>query len=768
MYSMSRFQQKVAYICIGVLALLHVMIVLGMHHPLLLSNIVQAVAPILAIGICLRRARGERATFFRLRWYALATAFGIWSAAQGIYLCYLVINNRPPPFPCITDFFWLLFSFPFLLVAARSEEQQGTWNLTGLLDLAQGFVSACLLYAVLYATSYPYADLLVYCIQSTALLFACSIRYSTAANYAEKYFYRNLSLYVLIYGLMSAAGTYAQDHGSPAGSYSDFAWSFPVLFFCITALHPASEEEHAVREKRDSLLPAHIHGLSSLGLALTSLAAGVILTLNRPLWGIPALSIATILFSLRTAVRESNLKRIQEQLKFESQHDALTGLANRNLLMRELNHLDYSPVRKRALLFLDLDRFKVINDSLGHECGDRLLIHVAKILKTSVRHEDLVARLGGDEFVILLSEVSMDGTAECIAKRILEKLRLPVAIDGRVLQITGSIGIVLIQEEKHAIDLLRDADAAMYVAKSAGKNRCHVFDRSILEKTQREMELETELRRALREGSLSVAFQPIFKMPSLHLAGFEALARWVHPTQGPISPAEFIPLAEDTGLIILLGKQLLLKACEQLADWNNRFNLRLRMNINVSARQLADDEFLPFVKQTLAKFHLPSTQIKFEITESVLLQIRESAERTLYEAQDMGIDICLDDFGTGYSSLSYLTGFPFDVIKIDRRFVQDIEQNKQHAEILRTIIDLGFNLKKRITVEGVETKGQLDFLMGLNCNFVQGFLLSKPRTAQEAGELIAATQQAMSSRDRHVLRKQVSIPVSPEKSMFPN
>lgn len=735
-------RQELALIVIAGVIGLHLMVITVLSHPLLPSNILQLLATLMAVLLCLVRARRSIGRYFRRLWYQLCIAFLISAAAQAEYVWHILVHKYQHNFPSLTDFLWLLSSFPILLVASRGQEQaEKDW--TSYLDFAQACVGVCSLYAVMYVAPAGLSDSVIYDTQSLALLLACAIRYSTATTIAERIFFRDLTIYVLCYGVLSAAGLLAQDYGSPAGGLTDLAWSLPVLIFCTIAIRlPERLFRLTERSIPRTILPPHIHGISSLGLALTSITAGILLMLHRPHWGVPALAISCTLFALRTATRELQLKHAQLQLEYAALHDSLTGLANRSMLFREIEETDtqYSPVR--ALLFLDLDRFKVINDSLGHTFGDRLLIQVAKILRSAVRPGDTVARLGGDEFVILLNGVPEGVTAEAIAERILNTLRPPIWLDDRPIHITGSVGIVAVNECTPTADLLRNADAAMYKAKSMGKNRAHTFDQSILQETTRELEVEAALRASLEGGSIDISYQPIYSLHGDSLEGFEALARWTYPRRGTVPPDEFIPLAEDTGLIIELGKQVLRKACCQLTIWNRRFGSRLFVSVNVSGRQLADKNFLASVSEILKEAQLDTALLKFEITESVLLSDRRSAEKILGAARATGIEIWLDDFGTGYSSLSYLLDFPFDAIKIDKSFVRDVEHDDRRAEMVRTIIQLGVNLKKKVIAEGIETLAQLQFVARLKCNSAQGFLYSRPLTSEAMTVILESEMRA--------------------------
>lgn len=739
-------KRNIAFAAIVSLAVLHLLVISFLPHPLLFSNIIQLAGPLIAILLCVTRARRATIPYFRRVWYKLGVAFFIWAVAQSDYVSYLLRHKIPPTYPSLTDFLWLLYSFPLLLAASRGEDrEQSDW--IGLIDLAQACFSVFLLYGVIWLVPTGYADSIVYDIQSVALLFACAIRYSAATSVQERIFFRDLTIYVVINGLLAGIGVFAQDLGARAGGVTDLAWSLPILIFCAISVRFPDQQFHIPERARiRTILPAHIHGIGSLGLALTSIGAGVLLTLHRPAWGIPALCFSCALFALRTAIRESQLKGAQLQLEYESLHDSLTGLANRAMLYRELSNPELSSQTERCLLFLDLDRFKVINDGLGHTFGDKLLVYVANQLQNIVRRGDLVARLGGDEFIILLHEAAEAEATTAIVRSILNRLRAPIHLDGRVLHITASIGIAPIHRDQSPTNLLRHADAAMYVAKSQGRNQAHYFDQSIVEKTTRELELETALRHAMNEEAILVSYQPIYCLKTETIQGFEALARWHHPEHGMISPAEFIPLAEDTGLIIELGKQVLKKACFQIAHWNREFEANLTINVNVSGRQLADKEFLSVVQEILEQSELHPSLLKFEITESVLLRDREAAETILGKAREMGIEICLDDFGTGYSSLSYLLEFPFDTIKIDKGFVQDVDRDEERALMLDTILHLAKNLRKKVVAEGVETRENLGFLASRQCDSAQGFLLSRPLMPESVPQILQSEAQKTSLR----------------------
>lgn len=451
-----------------------------------------------------------------------------------------------------------------------------------------------------------------------------------------------------------------------------------------------------------------------------------------------------------TSTNIHDRKRAEATLEHAALHDALTGLANRTMLTKEISRLrtrmQSNPGDHFAVLFIDIDRFKAINDSLGHDLGDRVLVAVSSILSDSVRTNDMVGRLGGDEFVILLSQIDELQTAHKIAERLLANLRAPIYLEERTLYITASLGIAMADAALAPDELLCHADVAMYRAKSHGKNCARLFDGAHFANERSELELQSDLRRALLNGDLIVWYQPIYSISRHEVQGVEALVRWHHPKRGLLSPAQFIPMAEETGMIVDLGRAVLEQACAQVQKWNRQFRRQLTVSVNISARQFSDPHLLDDIRRVLAETGLNPHLLKLEITESVMLRDPALAEHTLNEARSMGIEICLDDFGTGYSSLSYLLDFPFDTVKIDRSFVREIDINSARSEVVRTVVQLANNLHKCVIAEGVETEGELEHLTRMSCDLAQGYLLSKPLAPEmmmsmlESQRLLAETQ----------------------------
>ncbi len=849
------------------IALLHAAILATVSRPLALSNTIQLLAPLLAALCCVGNGRDAGTPYLRRLWYQIGTAFALWTAGQVWYLV-TIFAGRPNTFPSGADFLWIFFGLPILLATARTPGQTRR-DLIRWLDVAQACFSMSTLCILVLLQTADASPVLVYNIQSAALLLTCGLRFAVEVRGPSRILFRDLTIYVFANALCTFIGIFSESHGFPAGTISDLAWSAPFFLFILLAVRPQVREH--LRSKGDvfpgGIVPARVHTVSALGLALVSIFSGAALSMQRPMWGLPLLTVSCLLFALRIATREVQLRRAQaqaqegeERLKFLAEsiphhvwttypdgaleycnpqaqeyfglapeqvqrfslhslispedmyacragfeqatadrqefrtecrmrsgsglehwfqihllpqidnegalvrwfgtstnvhdrkdtearlehaalHDALTGLANRQLLSTRITRALHqrrsaNGSAEIALLFIDLDRFKLINDSLGHAFGDRLLMEVAAALQLAVRPGDTVTRFGGDEFVVLLEGVEGQETAHLIADRILDRLQSPFVLEDRSLYISASIGIVLGGEADNADDLLRDADSAMYRAKSQGRNRAQTFDRSMLAQSAQELELETDLRRAIKDNALAVWYQPIYSISDQVIEGFEALARWPHPSHGMVPPSRFIPLAEDTGLIIELGRWVLAEACAQLQEWNRRFGSRLSISVNISPRQFSDPRLLQYIREVLEQTELPPELLKLEITESVMLADPKSAESVLLEAQALGIKICLDDFGIGYSSLSYLLQFPFDTVKIDQSFVRDLDRDHVRTEVVRTVVQLAANLKKTVVAEGIETEGELQQLCRMHCDSAQGFLLSRPLAPTIMTELL--------------------------------
>ena len=446
----------------------------------------------------------------------------------------------------------------------------------------------------------------------------------------------------------------------------------------------------------------------------------------------------------------STRKAVEEQLLHEAYHDVLTGLPNRALFTDRLGRAVMRTRRGEgyqfAVLFLDLDGFKVVNDSLGHMAGDHLLMGIGRRLEGCVRSCDTVARFGGDEFAIIISDIADVGDAVRLVDRIREELRIPFLLGGNEVFTSASIGIAVSDMRyDRPVEMLRDADTAMYRAKALGKAHHVVFDQAMHTTVVARLRLETDLRRALERNEFWVAYQPIIALGTDRVAGFEALVRWEHPERGLVSPGDFIPAAEESGLIIPLDLWVIKEACRQMHVWHGRFtdSPPLILSVNLSSKQFAQPDLLDKIDQVLEETGINPACLKVEVTESIIMGQPETAAQKLREIKRRGVCISMDDFGTGYSSLSYLHKFPFNVLKIDRSFISRIGPDGENSEIVATIIALAHNLNMQVVAEGVETAEQLRLLRSLNCEFGQGFYFSRPMKSVDAETYITRQAKAV-------------------------
>ncbi len=433
--------------------------------------------------------------------------------------------------------------------------------------------------------------------------------------------------------------------------------------------------------------------------------------------------------------------RAEERLRYYALHDTLTDLPNRVQFMNDLRQAveratgnDYA---RFAVLFLDLDRFKVINDSLGHAVGDKLLIAIGEKLTACVRPGDVVARLGGDEFTILLNRSGDLSEVVGVAERLQTKISEPIKIDNYEVFTTASIGVVVSSSvPRNAEDFLRDADAAMYRAKEAGKARYEIFDREMYVRNMNLLQIETDLRHGVERQEFEVQYQPIVDLKTGSVSEFEALIRWRHPVHGLVAPSEFVHVAEETGLIVAIGKWILTESCRQTAEWQRRFGLDLGISVNLSAKQLMHPTLTAQVRDVLFETGLSPGQLKLEVTESTVMEHSEKSMKVLSELDELGVMLSTDDFGTGFSSLSYLQKFPFERLKIDRSFVKIMDEDEKSGAIVKTILMLGENLGIEVVAEGIETATQLEQLRSLGCTTGQGYLLSRPIDPDAAADML--------------------------------
>ena len=436
-------------------------------------------------------------------------------------------------------------------------------------------------------------------------------------------------------------------------------------------------------------------------------------------------------------------KALEAQLQHRAFHDPLTNLANRALFRDRVEHALARQVRRHdpfAILFLDLDGFKTINDSLGHQAGDEMLRSVAQRLKTCAREADTVARFGGDEFALLLEDMRDDSGAARVANRILKSLRAPFSLSGKEVFVDASIGIVVAEDmDATADDMMRNADIAMYMAKGRGKGCYEVFEQSMHAAVIERLELEGDFQRALERREFVLHYQPIVELQHNRVVGLEALCRWQHPDKGLLFPGAFIPLAEETGLIVALSRWVLREACEQAKRWQDQYpaDPPINMSVNISARHLAQPDVVFDVSQALQATGLDPKTLTLEITETALVQDTEQTITRLEQLKALGCRLAIDDFGTGYSSLGYLEKFPIDVLKIDRSFIDGLSKGTKKPEVVKAIVRLGHTLKLETVAEGIEEIDQAETFRALDCHMAQGYFFARPAGSDRIEELFA-------------------------------
>jgi diguanylate cyclase (GGDEF)-like protein len=477
--------------------------------------------------------------------------------------------------------------------------------------------------------------------------------------------------------------------------------------------------------------PVHEDGKAIGALILSSFRAGRVFSRSE--------QDMLLSFAEHASLALTDARRVDTMLH-QALHDALTGLPNRALFTDRIQHA-LTQGRRRGttcgVIFLDLDRFKTVNDSLGHAAGDELLVSVARRIDESLRSADTAARLGGDEFAVLLEDLTGLEEATLVAERISDALHAPVIVQGREVFVGASLGIAV--GTVSAQELLRQADVAMYRAKAEGKGRCVVFEESMQADVVERLELEGELLHAIERDEIAVHYQPVIALDGQTLAGFEALARWTHPTRGLVPPPHFIPLAEENGSIVTLGRQILRTACRQAARWLEEFpsdEPRI-MSVNLSGRQLEDPNIVSDVAAALADSGLPAAALVLEITETVLMHDTEATIARLTALKALGVRLAVDDFGTGYSSLRYLRRFPIDILKMAKPFVDGLDADDEGRALARAIVELATSLKLACIAEGIEQPGQADALHELGCGLGQGFHFARPMAPEDMAALIA-------------------------------
>ncbi|MDB5867666.1 MAG: response regulator receiver modulated diguanylate cyclase/phosphodiesterase, partial [Betaproteobacteria bacterium] len=435
------------------------------------------------------------------------------------------------------------------------------------------------------------------------------------------------------------------------------------------------------------------------------------------------------------------LKESEEQFRRLAHYDSLTRLPNRSLFYDRLAH-GIAQARRNgwtlAVLFIDVDRFKHVNDTFGHTAGDQLLKQVSERLSGCIRSDDTVGRLSGDEFAIVLSRLTAPEDAATVAQKIVDELNLPFQLEGAELYVTASIGITVYPNDSEDQDaLIRNADVAMYRAKERGRNNYQFYTPELNRRTREMLNMESELRRALERDEFVMHYQPKVSLVTGQITGVEALLRWRHPERGLVPPGDFIPLLEETGLIVQTGEWVLKAVCEQIKTWERAGIEPLPVAVNLSARQFLAPDLAGSIRRVLEAHEVKPDLLEVEITESAIMTNADEAIRTLETLEALGVKTSVDDFGTGYSSLGYLKRFPLYALKIDRSFVRDITSDPDDATITQAVISMAHSLQLKVIAEGVETEAQLEFLERYGCDEVQGYLYSKPIPGEECGIMIA-------------------------------
>ncbi len=698
-------------------------------HAALWSNIFQLLICLFTILICFRARSKATSALVKRCWVYVSLAFIIWSLAQSLYLHEMYHPALRLWGRSVDDALWLLVGLP-LLIAVYPTLQDA--DAVGWLDKIQILITFLGLYCLVFEVSGRLTVGTAYTLQNFLLALCCFVRMSAGTSDRERRFFAPLAVFLTLYATLDASANVLLARGWQAGTPLDLVYTSPFMVFCVMVLrgaHPLGVQQRSSIERDRSL--SRLHSLSIGILPALAIGTSAHIAYKRPVIGSLLLGIAFITFLLRVVKRETSWQAAHRILEETVLKDALTGLGNRILLRRTLqNETDRRAEEdgQVVLIFADLDKFKAINDTLGHEEGDKLLVQIGKRLSETSPPSATVCRLGGDEFVVLTQAADL-ASAETMANNLLEAIRQPIQLGRHTIRCTASLGVVFAANGEPGSDLLRAADVAMYRAKQAGKNRVTLFKDAWHDAVNTRWQMEADLRLLLQSREIQVAFQPIVDLHSAEIRGFEALARWLHPVYGQVPPSEFIAIAEELGLIGDLGAQVIESACSQVARWNRLWGRSLYVSVNISPRQLSNPTLVAELVETLARTQLDPRCLKLEITESAMLVGMSDVKRVLNEIRQLGVQISLDDFGTGYSSLSFLLDLPVDEIKVDRSFVSNMQHASQRRKIVQTMVQLGQGLDKMIVAEGAETADDVKHLLTMKCSHVQGWVFCRAQDA---------------------------------------
>ena len=789
---------KFALILAGVLFFGYLALILFIHSAHLRLVLTDIATPLVDFFVTVALYYGARKSFtlskrVGLAWTILTVSFVFYAIGDTVWGI-LEAGLGLSPWPSLADYFYVIFYPIFLagvliLPSARLTSREwikrsldmatiivaavlGFWNLLlGPIQIANNTAPAM---AQILSLAYPVGDILLF--SATLLLIYQQSKNQRSGGTLLLVAGATLMLIVdCIFSYQSLIGTYV------SGNILDSGWVAAFLLFGLAGIRQA-DRVHSTAGKAQADLPeqsvalpawasylpyawlagAYLLLLQShstpfpMNFSTLGLGTGVVIGLVVIRQIVDKSENSRLNDQLRAALQnvvqqagkqaETNQelqieinerKKAEEQLTYDALHDALTGLPNRVLFMDRLGRaIEYARRQNHpfSVLFLDLDHFKVINDSMGHSAGDQLLVSIAQRLKLSIRSSDTVARLGGDEFVILLEGTNNLESVVTSANRVQDDLKLPFNLDNHKVFITASIGAVLgATEYDRPEDVLRDADLAMYKAKSCGKACVEFFNANLRTIAISRLEVENELRHALDRQEFELNYQPILSLKSNDLIGFEALIRWNHPSRGQILPAEFITVAEETGLILPIGEWVLREACRQTLLWQETFTNQtgLAINVNISSKQLAQVNFLDQIHQILRETGLNPVCLRLEITESALIDNQVEANEIFENLSALGIQLQVDDFGTGYSALNYIQHFPIRTIKIDRSFVREIGLAEKNLGLVQAIVVMAHELGMDTIAEGIETDDQLQSLKRIGCNYGQGYLISRPIDSQK-------------------------------------